>query len=370
MAATRVLTLHELNRTTLSRQLLLERSALSVSEAVERLVGMQAQLASAPFVGLWTRLQPFGRDDLAGRIADRSIIKATLMRATLHLFTAADYLLLRGAIQPALTSAAESIAKTREAGVFDREEVLAAARQFLSEAPHSYAELSAMLEALKPAVDPGAMRYTVRTYLPMVQVPTDTQWSYPGNAVWTLADAWLGRDIPMEDHFKTLVFRYLAAFGPATIKDFETWSYVPRAKEAFEALRPELVTYRDEGKRELFDLPDLPILDGDTPAPPRFLPEFDNILLSHDKRTRILADAYRKQVYLPGLRVAATILVDGFVAGAWKVEVKKKAAALTITPFAPLDPPTIRALTDEAERLVRFVEPDAKGYEVAVASSG
>ena len=361
--AERVLSLRELNRTTLARQMLLERHSLSVPEAIERLVGLQAQLAQAPFVGLWTRLRDFKREDLARLIEDRTVIKATLMRATLHLFTAADYLRLRGAIQPALDTAFEAVIKDRGKGL-DYDAIIVAARDYLAEAPRSFAEITAKFGELMPDADPGAVRYGIRTRLPLIQVPVNTGWSYPGNPKFTLAEAWLGRSIPSAADPQTLVRRYLAAFGPATLKDMQIWSGVPGLQEVVEKLRPELVTYRDERKRELFDLPDMLLPDADAPAPGRFLPEFDNLLLSHDKRTRVLADEYRKRVYLPGLRVAATILVDGFVSGVWKIEKAKGNATLLIEPFAPLTKPSGEALVAEAEQLVRFAEPDAKSHAV------
>ena len=145
--------------------------------------------------------------------------------------------------------------------------------------------------------------------------------------------------------------RYLAAFGPASATDMQTWSGLAKLKDAVETLRPELVVYRDEQNREIFDLPDMPLPDADTPAPVRFLPEFDNLLLSHTKRTRVMADAYRSKVYLPGLRVAATILVDGFVAGTWTIEQKKGGATLTIVPFETLTLENRGGLSEEGERL-------------------
>jgi hypothetical protein len=364
--AERVLTLRELNRATLARQMLLEREKMSIPKAVERLVGLQAQQAIAPYIGLWTRLKDFKRDDLAKLIEDREIIKATLMRATLHLATAADYLWLRGTVQPALTQGFESIRKTRGAEI-DFEKVITAAQKFLSEKPRSFAEISAMLTELDPEADVGAMRYGVRTHIPLIQVPVNKGWSYPGNPEFTLADSWLGKTIPDTEDFKLLVFRYLAAFGPASVTDIQTWSGLPKLKDALDKLKPELQVYRDEGKRELFDLPDVSLPDADTPAPERFLPEYDNLLLSHQKRTRVIADEYRKQVYLPGLRVASTILVDGFVRGAWKVEKTKGAATMTITPFAALTKQNRENLAAEGEKLVRFVEADAKSYEVRFA---
>ncbi len=357
----RILTLRELNRATLARQMLIERESIPASAAVERLAGMQAQLASAPYVGLWTRLTNFQRDHLANAIEARAIIKATLMRGTLHLFTSEDYVRFRGTLQSVLEGASGAIAEQR--GVtLDIPALLKEARAYLAEQPRSFAEISDMLAERHPDIDVGAMRYTVRTHLPLVQVPTDTRWSYPGNPRFTLAESWLQQPIPETEHLRDLIMRYLAAFGPATVSDMQTWSGLQKMKEAFEVLRPELVVYRDERKREYFDLPDMAIPDGDVPE--RFLPEFDNILLSHKDRTRIVADEHRKGVYLPGLRVAATILIDGFVHGAWKVEKVKKIAILSITPFKALTPQNRIALEQEGEQLVRFIEPDAVGYEI------
>lgn len=361
--ADRVLSLRELNRATLARQMLLDRENISIPAAIERLVGLQAQLSISPYIGLWTRLRDFKRDDLAALIDDHTVVKATMIRATLHLATAEDYLKLRGTIQPVLAGASESITKRRDVNL-DIDYILKLARTYFTEAPRSFAEVSAKFSELMPDIDIGSIRYTIRTNLALVQVPTDTQWSYPGNPKFALAETWLGSSIRDTEDVRTLVFRYLAAFGPATAADMQRWVGLEKLKDVFETLRPELVTYRDERKRELFDLPDMPLPDGDTPAPERFLPEYDNLLLSYDKRTRILADEHRKQVYLPGLRVASTFLVDGFVHGAWKISIKKGTATLILTPFKPLTDSNRKALLTEAELLVHFAEPDAKSYEV------
>jgi hypothetical protein len=183
-----------------------------------------------------------------------------------------------------------------------------------------------------------------------------------------LAEEWIGRKISVKDDLPELVKRYLAAFGPASVTDAQTWLGL-KLKDTFEKLRPELQTYRGEGRLELFDLPDTELTAEDVPAPVRFLPEFDNLLLSHSNRTRVVADEYRSKVYLPGLRVAATILVDGFVRGAWKIEKAKTAAALIITPFDKLAKKDRAALSEEGEKLVRFVEPNAKSFEVRFAET-
>jgi winged helix DNA-binding protein len=360
--ADRILRLRELNRATLARQMLLGREAISVTAAIERLAGLQAQLASAPYVGLWTRLPDFQREDLAKEIENRKVVKATMMRATLHICTADDYARFRTTLKPLLIGAASEIAK-RRGGDFDMDKILKAARKFIGAKPRTFAEISDMLTELMPDHDVGAMRYSVRTHIPLVQVPIDTGWSYSNKPEFTLAESWIGRPIAPDDNLRDLVFRYLAAFGPASVTDAQTWMGM-KLKETFEKLRPELQTYRGEGRTELFDLPGLPIPAENVPAPVRFLPEYDNLLLSHSNRTRVVADEYRSKVYLPGLRVAATILVDGFVRGAWKIEKTKTAATLLIEPFDKLTKKDREALIEEGERLVRFVEPKAKSFEV------
>jgi hypothetical protein len=360
-----VLSLRDLNRTNLARQHLLERTDAPVGEVVQRLVGLQAQLAQPPYVGLWTRIRDFARDDLAAEIEHKRIVKATFLRGTLHLLTAEDYLQFRPSLQPVLTSALEGIVKQRNA-VVDVPRLVRAVREFMAEQPRSFAEITTLLTGLVPDGDPGAMRYAVRTHLPMVQVPVQKRWSYPGNPQFTLAEGWLGTSLPVAERLPDLVKRYLAAFGPATVKDMETWSYLPDLQPVFETLRPELVVYRAEHSRrsELFDLPDLPIVPAETPAPVRFLPEFDNLLLAHQDRTRVVPKAFRSKVYLPGLRVAATILIDGIVAGVWTTERVKQTARLLMTPFESLNAGFRRELTEEGEKLVRFIEPEAKSYEV------
>lgn len=365
--ADRILKLRELNRATLARQMLLERETLAVPAAIERLAGLQAQLASSPYVGLWTRLRDFRREDLAGEIEMRKVIKATMMRATLHLCTADDYIRFRTSLKPVLIGAASAIAKQRGQD-FDLDNILKAARKFIGEKPRTFAEISDLLTKLMPDYDVGAMRYSVRTHIPLAQVPITTGWSYSNKPEFTLAEPWIGQPISPEDNLRELVFRYLAAFGPASVTDAQTWLGM-KLKETFEKLRPELQTYRGEGRSEFFDLPGTQLPAEDVPAPVRFLPEYDNLLLSHSNRTRVVADEYRSKVYLPALRVAATILVDGFVRGAWKIEKTKTAATLVIEPFDKLTKKDCAALTEEGERLVRFVEPAAKSFGVRFTAS-
>jgi hypothetical protein len=360
-----LVSLRTLNRTTLARQMLLERATLPVPHGIGRLVGLQAQNARAPYVGLWTRLQGFQRDDLARCLEQREVVKATFVRATLHVLTADDYRRFRATVQPVLTSALEAIVKERGASV-DISRLVEAAREHLLQEPLSFADITSLFKQLEPDGDPGAMRYAVRTHLPLVQVPTSTRWSFPGNPRFTLAETWLEHKLPTAVHLPTLVERYLAAFGPASVKDMETWSYLGDLKPVFERL--ELHRYRDERGRELFDLPALGLEAEDAPAPVRFLPEFDNLLLAHQDRTRVVRQPHRKRVFLPGLRVAATVLIDGFVAGTWSSERAKQHARLIVYPFEALAQRTRRHVIEEGERLLRFVEPEATTFEVRFAS--
>ncbi|MDQ3435800.1 MAG: winged helix DNA-binding domain-containing protein [Actinomycetota bacterium] len=364
-AVDRVLTLRELNRATLARQMLLDRQAIPVLDAVERLAGLQAQVTSPPYVGLWTRLRDFRREDLTRLMEERQVVRATLMRATLHLMTAEDYLLLRPALQPALTRSMNSIAGKRLDGL-DVDRLVGAAREYFEREPHPFADLRPLLSELEPDRDPSALAYAVRTSLPLVQVPSGGVWGYSGKAPFTTAERWLGRALSGSEDPRRLVLKYLAAFGPATVRDVQTWSGRMQLKQPVEELRAELRTFRDERGNELLDLPDAALPPEDTPAPPRFVPDYDNLVLSHADRGRVISEEHRKKVFLSAARVRATFLIDGFVRGAWKVEKTRKTATLVIEPFEPISTEDRAALSDEGERLVRFLaEPQgAETFEV------
>jgi hypothetical protein len=364
-ATDRVLTLRELNRATLARQMLLERKDVSPFEAVRRLVALQAQVTSPPYVGLWTRLEDFRREDLTQLMLERRVVRATLMRATLQLMTADDYLLLRPALQPALTGSMRSIAGKRLQGL-DLARLIGVARTFFEREPRPFADLRPVLADLEPDRDPSALAYAVRTMLPLVQVPSGGVWGYSGKASFTTPERWLGRPLSGSEGARDLIMRYLAAFGPAAAKDVQTWSGRTRLKPVVEDMRPELRTFRDENGNELFDLPDAPLPAADTPAPPRFLPDYDNLVLSHAERGRVLPEEHRKKILLSAARVRATVLVDGFVRGAWKIESDRKTATLRIEPFEPLSSEERDTLHEEGARLVRFVaEPQgAETFDV------
>jgi hypothetical protein len=206
-------------------------------------------------------------------------------------------------------------------------------------------------------------------HVPLVQVPTGDRWAYPASADFVLADDWLGSPVPTDPappH--ELVRRYLAAFGPATPADAQAWSGLKVLRAVFEELRPELVTMRDERKRELFDLPDAPRPDADVPAPVRFLPEYDNVVLAHKDRTRIIDDAHRPSISTANLQIRATYLVDGRVAGTWRVEKARATATLVLEPFGRLTKAVRAELAREGEDLLEFVEPDATAKQVRVSA--
>jgi hypothetical protein len=362
------LTKRALNRALLARQMLLERETSTAVDGVARLVGMQAQVARPPFVGLWTRVQGFQRAELARALQERTIVRVTAMRGTLHLVTATDYIAMRGVLHPMLTRGAQSILRDRTL-TFDMDAVTAEARRFFGKTPATFDALRDHLVEKFPNGDERAMGYAVRTHLPLVQVPTDALWGFPAAADFALADGWLGRKIPTSAaSAEALVLRYLGAFGPATPADAQAWSGMSGLRNVFEALRPSLVTFRDERKRELFDLPSAPRPDEDVVAPARFVPDFDNLVLSHDDRTRIVADDHRSRVTLKNLQVRATFLLDGMVAGTWKSERKRKTAVLVIEPFGAVAKRVRTALDEEGERLLAFLEEDATEREIRWAT--
>lgn len=364
MAKAPTITRRQLNRATLARQMLLGRERTAVLPAIERLAGLQAQLARPPFLGLWSRVEGFRREDLTELLHRREVVRATMMRCTLHLVSARDYLAFRPALQPVMTRAMTSILRQRAADL-DVVRVAAAARDYLAGEPRTFEEIREHLVASGVPGEERAMGYTVRTQLPLVQVPDGSDWAFPSAAAFTLAETWLGR--PVVDDARgpgALVKAYLGAFGPASPADAQTWSGLQGLREVFEGLRPELCTFRDERGRELFDLPGAPRPAEDVPAPPRFLPDFDNLVLAHDDRSRLIADEHRPLVSKPNLVVLPTFLVDGIVSGTWSIAKAKGTATLVMEPFAPIPKGARAELMEEGHRLVRFVEPRAKGHDV------
>jgi hypothetical protein len=338
----RVLTLRQLNRTMLLRQLLLRRVRLSPVRAIERLAGLQAQYAPAPYIALWARLEGFERASLERALRRDAVIKATLMRATLHLVSASDYPLFRAAVgEAARTIRTRGIDPPRRA--YARKAIALAREQ-----PRTRRELYQLLgysERVDPLVDPKPLRqlHWLLSTAHLEQTAETAMWQ-PARVTRFRA---LDYRVPSPEEARAHVIRrYLAAFGPATRGDLAYWSGVPLREldPALEALR--LRALRDEDGRVLLDVPRAPLATGDEPAPPRLLAPFDEIVLAHKDRTRIIGDKHRPEV-IWGSEVAATFTVDGFVAGTWRRDGKR----VVLEPFGPLPRSARRQLDDEVGRL-------------------
>lgn len=367
-----VLDQRTLNRALLDRQLLLRRHELTAADALERLVGMQAQAPNPPYVGLWTRLAGFRHEELGRLVTDRDAVRATLMRGTIHLVSARDCLALRPPLQPILERHVvtnPTYGRHHLEGL-DVEALKRAGRELVEERPRTVADLRELLGPRWPDRDPSALAYAIRVLLPLVYVPPRGVWGRSGPVAFTTVEAWLGRSpAPAGDaaHHDALVLRYLAGFGPASVADAQTWSGLTRLGAVFERLRPRLLVFRDQHGRELFDLPDAPRPDPGTEAPVRFIPEFDNLTLSHADRTRVIAEEHRRVVASRNGMVPGMVLVDGFVRGMWRVQKarrKRDPATLTVEPFGRLTRRDRAAVEKEAAALVGFVAAGAESTEV------
>jgi hypothetical protein len=323
---------------------------MAVPEMLEHLVGMQAQNPLDPYFGLWSRLEDFRPDELSALIEGREAVRLGLMRGTLHLATDRDALALWPLAAPVMARSWMSSPFREQLDGVDVEDVIGAARAMLAEAPRTSAALGKLLQERWPDRDATSLAHPVRFLLPIVQIPPRGLWGRTGQATWTLLESWLGRPLEADPSADRAVLRYLAAFGPASVSDIRTWSWSTGLREVVERLRPGLVTFRDEAGRELFDLPDAPRPDPATPAPPRFLPEYDNLLLSHADRRRVVPEAALGRV----TGWVGTFLVDGFLAGQWRLDRGEDGATIVLEPFEPLADRQRAELVEEAERLLAF----------------
>lgn len=328
-----VLTPRALNRALLQRQGLLARSDAPAIDMIEQLVGMQAQEPQNPYLALWSRLDGFDPAELSRLLAERHAVRAQLMRATIHLVSARDCLALHPITQPVLARTFTSPWGKGLAGA-DVREVAAAGLELLAKRPRTRAELGALLAPRWPDADPKSLAHAVTFNTALVQVPPRGLWGETGQATWAPVETWLNRELHPNPTTDEVVLRYLAAFGPATVADIRTWSGLTGLREVIERLRPQLRTFRDEQDGELFDLPGAPLPDPDTPAPPRFLPEYDNLVLSHADRSRMF-NALGPGGPFPQGRAIGALLVDGFYGANWKLTEGDGAATLTIDGFEP-----------------------------------
>ncbi|MEN3320817.1 MAG: hypothetical protein V7643_4219 [Mycobacterium sp.] len=347
-----VLSRRELNRATLARQLLLQRSPMSALDAIEHLIGLQAQAPFAPYYGLWSRLDGFTGEDLSGLLLSRKAVRIVLMRGTIHLATANDCNRLRPLVQPALERMLRTNATHgKPLAAVDVTGVVEAAKRLLDAEALTPAEVGARLAEHWPDTPPGSLAEAARSLLPLVQVPPRALWQHSGQVRLTTATAWLGKPRGKPLTIDELVMRYLATFGPASAADVQTWSGLRGLGEVLERLH--LTRFKSEGGQTLYDIPDAPRPVADTPAPVRLVAPFDNLLLSHANRTRVISDEHRKRLFsgkngvFPG-----TVLVDGFVAGTWELVGKGETTSMRVQPYID-----VRGVIDdimrEGNRLLR-----------------
>ncbi|HTF06797.1 MAG TPA: winged helix DNA-binding domain-containing protein [Asanoa sp.] len=339
-----------LNRALLDRQFLLARTGRSPLEVITRLVAVQAQEPNWAYVGLWTRIDGFGHAGLTALLEDGEVVRSGLLRSTQHLAASEDFRRLRPLLQPVLDRTASTPHFARNRAGLETDELVASGRELLAGGMLSRKELARLLAERHPGRDGRLLAGEVELRIPLVHGPATGAWGSWGNrsaVSVTPAEAWLGQTMNAEE----LIRRYLAAFGPAGVRDVQAWCGLTWLSEVVERMRGELRCYVDADGRELFDLADAELPDADSPAPVRLLPAFDNALLGHADRTRIISDYDRTEVMPGRARVRPTFLVDGRVHGTWEVS----AGTLQVTPFRPLGVNDQASLEAEADRLLPFV---------------
>lgn len=367
-----VLSLRQLNRATLERQLLLRRHDMATLAAVDHLVGLQAQVPLNPYTALWSRLAGFDPAELGRLMEERAVVRIACMRSTIHMVTADDAVVLRPLAQPVLD---------RELGThrdyapqyphMDVPAVLAAARPLLDE-PRTLPQLRRLLAERFPAYDAAAMAFLCRNRFALVQVPPRGVWGKAAQVTLANAEAWLGRPV-VEPSVDAVVLRYLAAFGPAMVADVASWSALTAMREVVDRLRPQLREFTDERGRPYVDLPDAPRPDPDVPAPVRFLPEYDNAVLSHADRSRFFSEDDRKRL-AAGPTARGSLLVDGRGAGTWRLDedAKARTAALEVYLLPGLAAGDVDDVEAEGEALLAFLAaglaPDDRKVRVTVAA--
>jgi hypothetical protein len=361
-----VLSDRALNRATLERQSLLQRSALTPHAAITRLVGLQAQEPPDPYVALWSRLEGFDPEMVSAGLEDRTLVRMVVMRGTIHLITAEDALVLRPLVQSVLDGELTRHSEFKDAlAVLDLDPIMATLRPLVSDTPRSGTELRALIAATFPDLDARALAYACRNRLDMVQVPPRGLWRRSSQVRTIPLEAWVGRPPTRAPSIDEIVLRYLAAFGPASAADVTAWSGLPAMREVIDRLADRLRPFRSEGGRELWDLPDAPRPDPDGPAPVRFLPEYDNVLLSHADRSRF---QWRGQFSVEP-PVKGTVLVDGVVRAVWHPVVDDGRVSLVVRAVGPLPKPAQDRVGAEGRRLLRFTHP-GQDAEVRVVAPG
>jgi hypothetical protein len=361
---TPTLTNRQRNRALLARQHLIAKADMTVDRMLDHLVGMQAQEPRDPYTALFSRLSRFDPQDLERMLLDRSAVRMPVMRTTLHLVNARDASLFWSMARPNLSRVFRSTAWGRHLVTANAplDEIVTAGAELLAGAPMSSVQLRTALAERFPEYEVDALVQAVHYLAPVVQTPPRGLWTATGRPIWTTMQAWLGYS-PSEltdADLDSIVLRYLAAFGPANAADVTTWSGRTGTREILERLRPQLIVFKDEQGRELFDLPDAPRPPEDTPAPPRFFPIYDNIGLSHkDRRHIIPAEAVGR---LDGW--VGWMSVDGYLHGQWDVTRDGASATIEISELTPLTNAEKAEIEPEALALLRMHAPDAASHNV------
>jgi hypothetical protein len=357
-----------LNRALLARQHLLDRVSLPAGEVVEHLVGMQAQAPLAPYVGLWSRLTAINPEAVGATVAGGILVRTHAMRGTVHLFTRRDALALRPVMASMLAVRFGSTASAKNLDGVALDDVSRAARSIAHEEPLSRVELGRRLASRFPGVPEDSLAYAAVFHEPMVQTPPRGVWGKRGTPKWQTFQGFLGATVDGGSSVEDIVLRYLAAFGPASVSDIRYWSGLSGLREVVERLRPRLRVFADENGRELFDLPHAPRPTGDVPAPVRFLPEYDNVLLSHADRARVIPDKRSVPLYAGDGARAGTLLVDGDLRATWRVAVVDDAATIAVSAAPALSRRKADDVSAEGVRLLAFLTPGKRADVVVNAA--
>jgi hypothetical protein len=353
-----VLTDRQLNRATLARQWMLERSDVAIPDAIAFLLGLQAQTSAGPYQALWNRLAGFRHQDLTPLIEDKCLLRATSMRTTLHLHTADDMRSIRPVMQPVLDRTWSSTFRKR-VGSADRAEVHKRGVELLDQSPLTSGELGKRLAETWADAEPLALAQVLHCSETLIQIPPTRVWGHGGPPLLSRIENWAGAPVGPAIALPDLVRRYLAAYGPASVMDMQNWSGLTKLAPAFEALRGELVEFTGEDGRMLYDIPNGLLPDPDTPAPVRFMPEYDNVWLGFADRYRIQPELARNRMVLVNGYIAA-YTVDGFIAGSWTLKRNKDDIAITILPFRTLTKAETSDVEAEAHAHGAFLA-DGKG---------
>jgi Winged helix DNA-binding domain len=349
-----------LNRALLARQHLLRRVELPVGDALEHLVGLQAQAPMPPYYGLWSRIEGFNPNELGRMLTQREAVRLTLMRGTVHLVTVRDAVLLRPLVQPVVERAHSGAFGRRMSGV-DLEELAKAVRELLAEERLGARELGRRLVERGIGEDAEAIGNAARVFVPLVQVPPRGVWGAGGQARYATIESWTGAELERRPSIADIVLRYLGAFGPASVIDVQKWSGLTKLKPVLEELRPRLVSFVQEDGKELFDLPNAPRPDAGVAAPVRFLGEYDNVLLGHADRSRIIPEDFPWEAMLAPGRFVNNLLVDGMLRATWWIEREgKRTATLAIRPFGQLSEREQNEVSAEGQRLIDWAAADAE----------